>query len=137
MNAGQIEGGESQVPGAQQREIGLAEASEFLEQGVERPAGIAGAVPEAIVGLENGIGLLRQDDTGPRDPIRLLAVDQVADDVEGTEGVGAFHAPGPGSRKPVQKRVQGPRRSRERLDGKFEIEIHVRESYVRLRVDEM
>jgi hypothetical protein len=101
MNAGQFEGCGSQVQGAEQHEIGPAELSEFLEQGAERTTDVTGAMPEPVVGLEEGVRTLGQDDAGPRDPISLLAVNQVTDDIEGTKGVGAFHSPGPGSRKPV------------------------------------
>ena len=125
MDAGQFEGGGSQVQGAEHHEIGPAELSEFLEQGVERTTDVAGAMPEAVVGLEEGIRALGQDDAGPRDPIRFLAVNQVTDDIEGTEGVGTFHSPGPGSRKPVEEGVQRACRSREGLGGKLEIKVHV------------
>ena len=52
MNAGQFEGGGSQVQGAEQHEIGPAELSEFLEQGAERTTDVASAMSKAVVGLE-------------------------------------------------------------------------------------
>jgi hypothetical protein len=101
MDAGQFEGGGSQLPGAEQNKIVAAELIEFLEQGAKRATDVASAMPEAVVGLEELVGTFGQDDPGSRDPIRLLAVNQVTDDIEGTECVGTFHCPGPGSRKPV------------------------------------
>src|SRR5258708_16398594 len=61
MNAGQFECGGSQVPGAEQHEIRSTESSEFLEQGAERTTGVASAMPEAVVGLEERVQALSQD----------------------------------------------------------------------------
>jgi hypothetical protein len=58
MNAGQFKGGGSQVPGAEHHEIGFAELSELLEQGAEGTANVAGAMPEAVIGLEEGVRTL-------------------------------------------------------------------------------
>lgn len=130
MDAGQIEGGGSQVPGAKLHEVLLPELREFLEQGAERAPDVARAVPEAVVRLEDGVRAPGQDDARPRDPIGLLAVDQVTDDVEGTECVGALHSAGPGSRKPVQQGVQDTRRSREDRRRKVEVKVHGGRLYV-------
>ena len=81
-------------------------------------------MPEAVVGLEERVRPPGQDDARPGHPVRLLAVDQVTDDVEGVERVGAFHPADPGVGKPVEEGVQRTRRPREDLSGEFEIEVH-------------
>src|SRR5439155_26041803 len=84
----------------------------------------AGAVAETVVGLEDGVRALRQDDLRARDPIGLLAVDEVAHDVEGTERARTFVGAAPALVDAREERPQHRWRAAQDVDALAEVEGH-------------
>ena len=79
----QAEIGRRETPRDQQREVRGAQFGEFVEQRLQRAVHVPRTMTKAIVRLEPDVRPAREDDLRAGDPIRLLAVDQVTDDVEG------------------------------------------------------
>lgn len=134
MFAGERKLARGEAPGTYGFEILLTEPGELIEQVGQGSAAIAFDVAEPIEWLEPAIGALHQDDPGPRDPVRFLAVDQVADHVEGTPLTG-----GPASRRDggghVRQQLMEHRgRPAERGEGTFEIQLRGVHSY-KVQVD--
>ena len=122
MQALQVELGVAQVPGAQQLEVGGAEASELIQQGVERAIDVAFAVAEAVVGRE-GVTIARANEEGAGNPVGFLAIDEMADHIEGTEGVGPFAGAGPGLIDTVQHRREHHGSTSQDVGGLREVEV--------------
>jgi hypothetical protein len=81
-------------------------------------------MPEAIVRLETDIRSLCEHDAGPRDPVGLLAVNQVPHDIEWTERVGTFSASRPRGTHVLEEGPEGGGRTLEDLYGKVKLEVH-------------
>ena len=64
------------------------------------------AVAEAVEAREAGCRVARQHHLGPGHPVGLLGVDEVADDVEGAEGVGPLVRARPLVAKSLQQGTQ-------------------------------
>src|SRR5919109_1269418 len=79
---------------------------------------------EAIVRLESEISSLREDDARTRNPVGLLAIDEMTDDVEWTERVGSFCAANPRFIQAVEQASQCGRRSAKDARCQCEIEVH-------------
>src|SRR5688572_28130043 len=77
MLTGKIELARRQRPGTEQLQIRGAQPSELVEQRGQRAAGVTLEMAESIVRLEAKVCAPREDDARSRDPIRLLAVDQM------------------------------------------------------------
>lgn len=120
----QLELGVAEVPGVQQLEVGGAEASELIQQGVERAIDVAIAVAEAVVGSE-GNTIARANQQGAGNPVGLLAIDEVADDVEGAEGIGALVGAGPGVVDTVQHCCEHRGGAAQDVSGLGEVEVQV------------
>src|SRR5690242_9547206 len=95
MAAALLEIGRLQVERAQLIEVCRAQACEFVE-----PCADLNVLPHlregcAIESIKRERLAVLQDDSGACHPVAALAFDQVADDVEGTPGVGAFILMGP------------------------------------------
>src|SRR5688500_7766261 len=112
-----------ELPRLKQRQIGTSEPGKLAQQRIQGAVGVAGQVPEAVVGLEQR-GAAGQDQSGPRDPVGLLPIDEVTDVVEGAEGVGTLPAPDPGLGSALQQHLQGRRGTAEYINRLLEIEIH-------------
>src|SRR5204863_8776545 len=79
MFAGQVELRIAEVPGLQDAQVGSTQGGEFLEQRFQGARRISLAVTKPVVGLEEPVRALGQDDTRPRHPTGLRAVDQITD----------------------------------------------------------
>ena len=110
----------AQIPSPQRGEVRLAEARELLEQLGQRFAGALSRLGEAIVAVEGPRLALLEDDASPHDPVGLLAVDEMADDIVGAEGVGALVGAGPFVGKRFEPRCQGRGRPFQQGDGAVE-----------------
>jgi len=79
-------------------------------------------MPETIIRLKPEIGALGENNARPRDPIGLLAVDQMPHHIEGAECVGTLSAAHPRRIQTVEQRAQGDGRTSQDLDRRVEIE---------------
>src|SRR5690349_4949971 len=122
----QIELRSRELPRRELAKVLRAERRELVEQRIERARGVAGAMAEPIVWLEAAVRTLRQDDARPRHPVRFLAIDQMADVVEGTERVGTLGGASPWSAHVSQERAQCSRGSFQNLDRLREHEVQER-----------
>lgn len=105
-------------------EVGRAELGEFVEKLGERLPCTVALLREAVQRLE-GAGLaVGEDHLGAGHPVGALAVVQMADDVEGAPGVGAFAFASPGSWEIAQESVEGGGRAGEECDGLVEVVVH-------------
>src|SRR5690606_38723026 len=78
-----------QRPRAQRFELCRAKPRELIKQLRQRTALASAVLREPVVGLEAAVVALGEDHARARDPVDELAVDQMADVVEGAEGAGA------------------------------------------------
>ncbi len=122
MLAGERELAWGEVPGANGLEVLFPKPRELIEQLGEGAPAIALEMAEAVERDEPAIGSLHQDDAGPRNPVRFLAVDEVPHHVEGTPLAGV-----PATRRQDvwhvgQEFVKHGRGSAEGGEGCFEIE---------------
>ena len=106
MNSREVEVCRRQLPRSQHLQIVGPQFCEFLQQQLRRPIHIARAMTESIVRLEARIRSAREDDARPRNPIRLLAIDQVSDDIERAESARPFHSSNPFRGDSAEERVQ-------------------------------
>ena len=95
MLARKVELPRRQPPRRQQLEVVGAKPSKLVEQRAQRPADVPLVMPKPVVRLEGQIGTAGQDDPRARDPVRLLPVNQVSEDVEGAEGLRPLRRMGP------------------------------------------
>src|SRR6266550_3355911 len=95
-----------------------------MQQRLWRAIQIARAMTESIVRLEAGIRPASEDDARAGNPIRLLAVDHVSDDIKRTEGLRPFCASNPLRGETAEERLQRRRRTTEHLRRQIEIEVH-------------
>src|SRR5262249_37497887 len=79
---------------------------------------------EAIKRLKGASLAKFQDHLYPRDPIGAVAMDQVADDIEGSPGIAAFIAKRPHFRQIAQKRIEGARSVGKKSDCVLQIVVH-------------
>jgi hypothetical protein len=79
------------------------------------------AMAQAVEWLERPRGAVLEDDPRARDPVRLLAVIQVADDVERAPGAFAFVRDEPGLGQSRQHRAQHDRRAAQHRDRFVEV----------------
>ena len=106
VGSGEAQVGRCQRPRANDLQVSGAQRPELLQERLQRPAGVALAVAKSIVRLEPRIGDARENDACTRNPVGLLAVDQVTDDIERTEGPGSLVGAHPGLGKAAEKRAQ-------------------------------
>jgi hypothetical protein len=95
MFAWQIQLARRELPRSHQREIVSALPGKLVEQRRKRPIDIARPVPKSVVWLESRVLTARKDDERTGNPISLLAVDQMSDDIERAERVRPFRAARP------------------------------------------
>ena len=76
--------------GGQLAQVARAQRRELVEQAVERAALRQLELREAIELVEGARLAVLEDDPRPRHPVGLLAVNQVADDVERAPRLAAF-----------------------------------------------
>jgi hypothetical protein len=81
---------------------------------------------ESVEGLESRLRTSGQNDPCPRYPVGLLAIDQMADDIEWAERIRPFCRPAPLLRQVGEDCDEDARRPRENRGGLFEIEVHQR-----------
>src|SRR5688572_26499861 len=122
--ARQVQVARSELPRPQQLEVVSSQPRKLVEQRRQRPIDVSGAVPESIVRLEPRAWSAREDDARARDPVRLLTVDQMSDDIEGAERLRAFVAANPRLGQAAKQGLQRRRRTREHIDRQIEIEVH-------------
>src|SRR6185503_8611433 len=111
---------EVRVAQAHRREVAQAlppQRRELVEQDRQRLSLGFSELRESIERLERACLALLQDDSRARYPVGPLAVNQVADDVEGTPGLAAFVRGDPAVRESAQQRVERGRRPLEDGDG--------------------
>src|SRR5262245_65481297 len=82
--------GRRQLPGGEKLEVIVSELAELGQEAVEGAPNVAGPMAESVIRLEAWLWTLSQNDPGARDPVGLLAVNQVTDHIEWTEGVWTF-----------------------------------------------
>src|SRR5438128_927244 len=76
-----------EVPGLEHAKVLATQSRELVEQRIERAFRVPRAVAEPIIRLEARLWALREDDAGAGHPVGFLAIDQMADVVEGTERI--------------------------------------------------
>ncbi len=96
MFARQVEIGRRQLPRTQLIDALDSQPRKLVEQRRKRSIDVAAAVPESIVRLEAQALPTRENDAGARNPIGLLTIDQMSDDIKGAEGIRALGATDPG-----------------------------------------
>jgi len=106
MGAATVKCRGGEIESAQGREVLAPETRELVEQLVERLPGARPLLREAIVAIERTRLAVLEDDAGARDPVGLLAVDQVPDHVEGAERLRPFGAARPCVGQAAQHRVE-------------------------------
>ena len=111
-------------PGTEEIQIRSPQPSELGQERRQGPAGVARPVAETVVWLEAEIGSLRKDDAGPWDPVGFFPVDQMSDDIEGTEGVGTFRTSDPRLAEAVEQRAERVGHASEQRNRQLEIEMH-------------
>lgn len=85
---------------------------------------------EAVVRLKTETVAARENDPGPWNPIRLLAIDEMPHDIERAERVRALSAPPPDIADVAEHRIQRPWRAAQDLDRAFETEyVHAIKLY--------
>src|SRR6266511_674129 len=124
-----------QVPGLEHPEVLGTQACELIEQGIVGALRSPCAVTEPIIRLEAPVGTLRENDARPGHPIGFLAIDQMADVVERTEGIWPLCTARPGRTDLPQERAQRCGRAFQNLDRQLEIEFHVSASRLRNGID--
>ena len=102
---GQIELCFGQVPGLENPEVLGPETGELIEQRVERTLCVPRTMAGTIIRLEATVWTLRENDAGARHPIGFLTIDQMADVVEGTEGLRPLRAASPRRTDLLQERA--------------------------------
>jgi len=107
-------------------EVGRAELGEFVEKLGERLACTVALLGETVQRLE-GAGLaVGEDHLGAGHPVDALAVVQMAKDIVGAPGVGAFVFQGPGCGDIAKEGIEGGGRAGEEGDCLVEIVVHWR-----------
>ena len=113
-----------EVECAEVAEVGRAELGEFIQELGERLACTVALLGEAVQRLE-GAGLaMGEDRLGAGHPVGALAVVQMAKDVVGAPGAGAFVFEGPGCGEIAQEGVEGGGRAGEEGDCVVEVVVH-------------
>src|SRR5579883_2104794 len=107
----------AEVQRAEAAEVRAAKFGEFVEEGGQRLASAFAELRLAIEAIEGAAGAVLEDDLETRHPVGVLPVDQMADDVVGAPGVGAFVACGPGFGEIAKESVEGRGRAGEDGDG--------------------
>src|SRR5512134_2056990 len=79
-----------QRPAIQRREVRRTHVREAFEQGLQRPAPKARELRQAVEGVERPCFAVLQDDARPRDPVGLVAMNQVPEDIDGAPGLGTL-----------------------------------------------
>src|SRR5688572_7413138 len=95
MLARQIQLACGQLPRAQHVEVLGSQPGKLVEQRLEPPVDVARSMPESIVRLKPEALAPRKDDARTRHPVRLLAINQVSNDIERAERVRAFSSADP------------------------------------------
>lgn len=124
MEAAALEVGGLEIQVAELAEAVGADVGEFVEELVE---GFALTLADVSLAVEGGKGVGVagvEDDPGAGDPVGSVAVDEMADDVEGGPGVGAFVVHGPFGGEIAQERVECGGGAGEQGDGLFEGLLH-------------
>jgi len=113
-----------EAPVSDDLEVGLATLGEAVEERVQRPAGEATELGEAVKGLERPALAVLQDDAGARDPVGLFAVDEMADHVERAPSVGAFVGVVPWSARAAEEASDHGRSAFQDVECLREVEAH-------------
>src|SRR5215212_1320827 len=112
------------LPAAQGDEIRRSEFAELVEQLSETLSLTFVNLREAVIRLEAAIRSLVEDDPRARNPVRVLAVNQMPDVVEGAECVRAFVRRRPAFGQTGEKRAKRRRGSLEHGNSIRQFEIH-------------
>ena len=111
-------------PGRERREVLDTHSLELGEEAGQRLATTLVEMCETIVRRRTAARTFRKDEPGARDPIRALAVDELADDDTRAPSVGPFRRVKPCRVQLMQHRVQRTRRAVEDPDALREVEGH-------------
>src|SRR6185312_8266080 len=114
------------VKRTQLRQIFCTKTSKLIEQLRQRLALTFSELGEAVERHERLCVAELEDHSQARHPIRALAVDQMADDVERRPCVLALVLRGPRLRQVAQQRIQCRRRARQQRDGVDQVLFHER-----------
>src|SRR4051794_28369096 len=112
------------MPVSDNLQVGPAKLGEAVEKRVQRLAGEATELGEAVKGLERPTFAVLQDDAGARNPVGLFAVNEMAHHVERAPGVGAFVALVPGSARTMEEGPHHSRRALQDVECLREVEAH-------------
>ena len=116
----------AQIPIAKRCDVLRAQRTKFIEQLLDGPAPIPLEMPEAIEGDKSPPGLSVENDARPLNPVGLLAIDEVTDDVESAPRFRAFVAAQPFVFVTSEQGMQRGRRSLENRDALRNVERGVR-----------
>ena len=111
MAAGAVEVAVRQVECHKGLHVFAAQRGECVKKCAQRLALRRGKLREAIELLEGSSVAMLEDEFGSWHPVGVLAVNQVADDVERAPGGAALVRGDPVVREPAQQRVEGGRRA--------------------------
>jgi hypothetical protein len=107
-------------------EVGLTKVGELVEELVLGPACEPAELGEAVKRLKRSSFTMLQNDPGTRNPVRLLAMDEMAHDVQRTPGVGTFVGRVPRRAGAAEEDAHHGRRALQNVECRNEIEIYRR-----------
>ena len=123
MLARQVQLRRRQLPRSEELQVGVPQRPELGQQRLECARGVARTMAETVVRLEAKALAAREDDARTRNPVGLLAIDEMAHDVEWAEGVGPLCSSRPGVTDSPQQRVQCREGAAQDLDRALETEL--------------
>lgn len=113
-----------QVQALQAAQIVSTPAGKLIEELRQRFALHGTLVPGPIERREASCFAEFQQEMDARHPIRLFAMDEMADDIEGAPGIFTLIAQSPGFRQIAKERVESSRSSTEKGDGIGQVVFH-------------
>jgi hypothetical protein len=120
----QLELGRPEAPRGEDGEIGGSELLELVEERPQGATDVPVPVTKPVVGLELGLRSPTQNDPSPGNPIGLLAVDEMPDDIERAEGAGTLGGANPGLGQVFQQGSEDDRGSPENVAAGIEVKFH-------------
>ena len=133
MAAEAAEVGGLKIHGAESGEAFRADGSEFIKKLREGFALGFFVLAFAIERLEGLRLAVLEDHGGAGNPVGMLGVDEVADDVKGGPGGGAFVGMSEGFGEVAEEGIEGGGRAGEKSDGLREVWTHGAPSFISLR----
>jgi hypothetical protein len=124
MGAGEVELGVCEVEGGEGLEALGAEGGEVVEEGCDGLAGEVVLEGEAVERGEGGVGLACEDHASAGQPVGGVGVQEVAEDVDGAEGLGGWFAVQPLRGFASKECVEDGGSVRKDFDGVVELKLH-------------